>query len=215
MQSSFGEKVEFLFIYTREAHAADSSRPAMKEVEQPISTEERRGVAAEFLDEMKLEIPAVLDNIDDKTSSDYASLPDRLYLVGKDGKIAYAGEKGPRGFKIDELEQAIKDEVGGKAKTPPAPAATSSSKTENRRFQFMNRLMPTFGAMDTDGDGQLSAEEIEAAPKTLMKLDKNGDGELSADELRPERPTRGAGRGRGRGRGGLEGNGGLEGRGGR
>ena len=204
MQSGFGEEVEFLFIYTREAHAADSNRPAMKEVEQPVSTEERRGVAVEFLDEMKLEIPALLDNIDDKTASDYASLPDRLYLVGKDGKIAYAGDKGPRGFKIDELEQAIADEVGGTVKKKSTRAPADSSQMDDRRLRMMSMMMPTFGAMNTDGDGQLSAEEIEAAPKTLMSLDKNGDGELSADELRPARRGRGGGGGRrgGGGRGG-------------
>ena len=39
------------------------------------------------------------------------ALPDRLYLVGKDGKITYAGGRGPRGFKPDELEDAIREEL--------------------------------------------------------------------------------------------------------
>ena len=111
MQNKYGEDVQFLFIYCREAHAADSDRPTGKDVEQPVSTEERREVAANFLNEMKLEIPAVLDTIEDKTSKDYASLPDRLYLIAKDGKIAYAGGRGPRGFKPDELEKAIENEL--------------------------------------------------------------------------------------------------------
>ena len=111
LKSKYGNEVEFLFVYCREAHAADSNRPMGKDVEQPVSTEERRQVAANFVDEIKLGITALLDNIDDKTSQDYASLPDRLYLVAKDGKIAYAGDRGPRGFKPNELEQAIKDEL--------------------------------------------------------------------------------------------------------
>lgn len=112
MHAKYGDDVQFLFVYCREAHAADSARPAGKDVEQPVSTDERRQVAVEFLDDMKLEIPAVLDNIDDKTSKDYASLPDRMYLVSKEGKIAYAGARGPRGFKPDELERAIEKELG-------------------------------------------------------------------------------------------------------
>ena len=111
MQAKYGDTVQFFFVYCREAHAADSDRPAGKDVEQPVSTEERREVAASFLDEMELDIPALLDNIEDKTSKDYASLPDRLYLVAKDGKIAYAGGRGPRGFKPDELEKAIEKEL--------------------------------------------------------------------------------------------------------
>jgi len=118
MFAKFGDDVQFLFVYTREAHAADSVRPASKEVEQPISTEERREVAVKFLDDMQLEIPAVLDNIDDKASKDYASLPDRMYLVSKAGKIAYAGARGPKGFNPDELERAIKKELSKSGKTP-------------------------------------------------------------------------------------------------
>ena len=38
-------------------------------------------------------------------------------------------------------------------------------------------------ALDTDGDGTLSAAEIAAAPKSLLTLDTNGDGMLTGDEL--------------------------------
>ena len=40
-------------------------------------------------------------------------------------------------------------------------------------------------ALDTNHDGELSAEEIANAPASLKKLDKNGDGKLTEDELRP------------------------------
>jgi len=183
-------------VYTREAHAADSDRPSGFDVEQPVSTSERREVAAKFLDDMELKIPALLDNIDDKTSKDYASLPDRMYLVGKDGKIAYGGEKGPRGFSPEELEQAIEDELGGK-KSSAAPARSANNGRGGRggqsRGDMMARMlqrMPAFSALNKDGDDQLSAEEIEAASEALLTLDKNGDGELTADELRPSRRGR-------------------------
>ena len=191
MQSNYADKVQFYIIYTSEAHAADSDRPAGKDVEQPVTTEERREVAVKFLDEMELEIPALLDNIDNKTSIDYASLPDRIYLVGKDGKIAYAGAKGPRGFKPEELAQAIDNELGGKAGKPSAATEGQGERpsTGDMAARMLSR-MPAFTAMDKDGDNQLSASEIKAASTTLMSLDKNGDGELSADELRPPRRRR-------------------------
>jgi hypothetical protein len=44
---------------------------------------------------------------------------------------------------------------------------------------------PLMAALDADGDGELSAKEIDNAAKTLKKLDKNGDGKVSRDELRP------------------------------
>ncbi len=34
-------------------------------------------------------------------------------------------------------------------------------------------------ALDTNHDGELSAEEIANAPASLKKLDKNGDGKLT------------------------------------
>ncbi len=56
-------------------------------------------------------IQAVVDGVDDVANQAYAGWPDRLYLVGKAGKIAYAGGRGPFGFKPDELEAAITGEL--------------------------------------------------------------------------------------------------------
>ena len=47
-------------------------------------------------------------------------------------------------------------------------------------------------ALDVNHDGQLSAQEIQAAPRSLLTLDRNGDGELTPDELEPPRPDAGA-----------------------
>ena len=37
----------------------------------------------------------------------YAALPDRLYLIDAEGRIAYKSGQGPMGFKPEELEAAI------------------------------------------------------------------------------------------------------------
>lgn len=117
-------------VYTREAHAIDSDRPnGRSQVEQPVSTEERRQVAKDFLDNMKLKkIPTLLDDIKDTAGTAYASLPDRLYLIGKDGKIAFAGDKGPRGFKPELLEKAIIKE-SKKNETKKDAKSKSTTKT--------------------------------------------------------------------------------------
>lgn len=48
-----------------------------------------------------------------------------------------------------------------------------------------------FTTLDADGDGTISAKEIDNALAALMKLDKNNDGQLTSDELR----SRGGGQG--------------------
>jgi hypothetical protein len=113
---TYGEEVAFFVVYIREAHAIDSQAPmggrGMPIVEDPLTLEERRAVASVCMAKLALEpMPALVDDIDDKANTAYAAWPDRLYLIGRDGRIAYRGGPGPRGFKPEELEAAIKAEL--------------------------------------------------------------------------------------------------------
>ncbi len=45
--------------------------------------------------------------------------------------------------------------------------------------------IPFMAALDTDGDGTVSAAEIASAPRSLRALDADGDGRLAPEELRP------------------------------
>jgi hypothetical protein len=49
-----------------------------------------------------------VDKIDNRIELSYAGWPDRLYLVGKDGRILYKSGPGPKGFIPSELESSIK-----------------------------------------------------------------------------------------------------------
>ncbi|GAB4149052.1 MAG: hypothetical protein Fur0037_17390 [Planctomycetota bacterium] len=80
-------------------------------VEDPIDVEERAKVAHQCVDDLDLPIPALIDGLDDSVNRAYGGWPDRLYLVGKDGRIAYAGGRGPFGFRPGELEDAIEEEL--------------------------------------------------------------------------------------------------------
>lgn len=107
-------------VYIREAHALDSSWPMggtnAPIVEDPTNLLERKEVAKVCMSKMELDpIPALIDDLDDAVNYAYSAWPDRLYLVGRDGKITYRGGPGPYGFKPDELEKAIREEL---AKAP-------------------------------------------------------------------------------------------------
>jgi len=47
---------------------------------------------------------------------------------------------------------------------------------------------PIIQALDANGDGVISADEIANAPAALKTLDTNGDGQLTSNELMPGRP---------------------------
>ena len=64
------------------------------------------------------------------------------------------------------------------------------------------RMFPVMTALDSDGNGEISPEEIKGAVAALKKLDKNKDGKLTEDELRPNFSGRGGASGQRPSRGG-------------
>jgi len=112
MYEDYKDEVEFFLVYIREAHPTDGRQSRANErqnilVKQPTTFVERVAVAKTMCRKLDLKMPPLIDNLDDKINRAYSAEPDRLYLVGVDGKIAYKGARGPSGFNPAELEQAI------------------------------------------------------------------------------------------------------------
>ncbi len=82
--------------------------------DQPETADQREEVAQACSIGLDLKMPTLIDDMDNTTDLAYSALPDRLYLVGKDGTIAYKSGRGPMGFRPDEFEAAIKDYLGEK-----------------------------------------------------------------------------------------------------
>lgn len=78
------------------------------EHEDPQTIEERRATAGECESALQYGIKTYVDEMDDHVNHTYAGWPTRLYLIGKDGKIVYAGGQGPFNFKPAKLHTAIK-----------------------------------------------------------------------------------------------------------
>lgn len=126
LYAQYREQVAFLVVYIREAHALDGRSPLIKGglplVEEPVTLDERRAVATVCLRRTAFEgMPAVVDGMDNATEKAYAAAPDRLYLIGKDGRVAYQGAPGPFGFLPSALEKAIQAELAGKTIGAPTP----------------------------------------------------------------------------------------------
>ena len=84
---------------------------ASMEHEDPKTMEERRATAGECEAALQYGIKTYVDEMDDHVNHAYAGWPTRLYLVGMDGKIVYAGGQGPYGFKPAKLKTAIEDHL--------------------------------------------------------------------------------------------------------
>ena len=122
LYDKYGDQVQFLIIYMREAHPIDGwwlgkgllglllkikGTRAIKDVYDPRTMDDRNQVAARCELELGYRIPTLVDEMDDPVNKAYAAMPTRMYLVGTDGRVAYAGGLGPWGFKPKELKNAI------------------------------------------------------------------------------------------------------------
>ena len=112
MHRRFSDRVAFFVVYIREAHPTNEWQVEDNEREgvlftQPTTLAARTEVAATCALRLTLSIPTLVDDLDNLTDLKYYALPDRLYLIGRDGRVAYRGAPGPFGFVAAELEQAI------------------------------------------------------------------------------------------------------------
>jgi hypothetical protein len=109
--------VAFYVIYIQEAHASDAWQLKVNErenvvYEDPKTDEERAAVAGVCVRNLKIELPALLDDSQNSVERAYTGWPDRLYLIDRGGRIAYKSKPGPYGFKTNELKDALQNLQG-------------------------------------------------------------------------------------------------------
>jgi alkylhydroperoxidase family enzyme len=85
----------------------DANDRAGVTVNQPRTKDERVRVAQSCGLSLKMTMPLLVDEIDDRVGHAYSGMPDRLYVIDTDGKVAYKGGRGPFGFNPGEMEQSL------------------------------------------------------------------------------------------------------------
>jgi type I thyroxine 5'-deiodinase len=73
----------------------------------PLNSGEREALADVCVIKLGIEMPAIVDNFDDATDTVYNGWPDRLYVIDREGRVAYKSKPGPFGFKPAEMERAL------------------------------------------------------------------------------------------------------------
>jgi peroxiredoxin len=72
------------------------------------STAEREGVAESCVRKLGIRFPALVDGIENVVEREYTGWPDRMYLIDRDGRVAYKSRSGHFGFHPDDLEAALR-----------------------------------------------------------------------------------------------------------
>ena len=101
----YAGRVNFLAVYVREAHPLDGwyvgpSDDKGTKVKQPRTAKERTAVAKTCCDSLGISMPMVVDDINDRVGHAYSAMPDRMYVLDSDGRVAYKGGRGPFGEKV-------------------------------------------------------------------------------------------------------------------
>ena len=71
---------------------------------------------------LKFTMPTVVDDMGDTVNMLYRAWPERIYVIGLDGKIAYKSGVGPWGFKPADAMRVTKRLLAESAKKTKSPS---------------------------------------------------------------------------------------------
>ncbi len=108
----YKDRAAFYVVYIREAHTTDVWQDPDNLgdgvlFEKPRSLEERRVIGQACVARLGIHFPAVVDSFDNATERAYTGWPDRLYVIDREGRIAYKSAPGPYGFRAHGVEEAL------------------------------------------------------------------------------------------------------------
>jgi hypothetical protein len=113
MAKKYERDVAFLLVYIREAHPTDGRQvkenlrdgALLASAASQAQKDEHADTCVRVLD---IKFPTLVDKMDNAVEVAYAGWPDRLYLVGRDGRVVFKSAPGPAGFIPSLLDAAIR-----------------------------------------------------------------------------------------------------------
>jgi iodothyronine deiodinase-like protein len=99
-------------VYIQEAHPVDLWQVSSNVKEgvlfaSPQTSGERVETAEICVVKLAIKMPALVDGIDNRVERAYTGWPDRLYVIGTDGRVRHKSAPGPFGFSTADLEQSL------------------------------------------------------------------------------------------------------------
>lgn len=99
-------------MYIREAHSSDVWQAPTNVKDNVVFAEPTSFAARTQLGQMcvvklGIKFPAVVDGFDNATERAYTGWPDRLYVIDREGKVAFKSPPGPFGFHPKGVEETL------------------------------------------------------------------------------------------------------------
>ena len=119
--AQYHEKVDFRLVYISEAHPGNGPESQWQstinqregiDLAEARTLTEKQEHAALCLRKLELPFAIAVDGMDAAAERAYQAWPSRLYLVGRDGKVAYETRLGELDFHAGDLERAIREMLG-------------------------------------------------------------------------------------------------------
>ena len=109
----YKDRVRFLLVYIKEAHAAGQWESSINEREGvamgPAKTlAEKEAHAVLCTRKLKLPFAHVTDGMEGQMEAAYQAWPSRVYVVGRDGRVVFQSGLGEQDFRAEALEGAIR-----------------------------------------------------------------------------------------------------------
>jgi iodothyronine deiodinase-like protein len=110
LYKDYRDRVAF---YIQEAHPIDAWQLTSNVNDDVLvattkTADERYQVAGLCVTKLGIELPALVDGLDNRVERAYTAWPDRLYVIDRSGRVAHKSPAGPFGFKPADGEAALK-----------------------------------------------------------------------------------------------------------
>ena len=138
---SYKDCFDFYLIYIREAHSIDGWQVFSNLKDDvlhpdPKDADERAELAGVCMLNLGFTIPTLLDNMQNEVDDKYAALPERLYVLDKDGKVYY------RGIMVSPVSMWIPSSKPSKHR-PPYPERRQPNNTPAFEYALANNVRDT------------------------------------------------------------------------
>ena len=110
---TYKDKAAIYAVYIREAHPADGWQVHANLDEDiihdaPVTMEQRCELAGACHDYMKLEVPFLVDDMNNQADEGFIAKPLRLFVLDAEGVVTYVSGQGPANYHLEDWAEAIK-----------------------------------------------------------------------------------------------------------